>query len=137
MEEIKNRTLLLPKSDDEKTIIDFIDKNIVSSFVSKLQQLKLVSVLKDGVRDPRKYVEADKIAQFKASIEEFTTDAMKSGDFDKFRKLAVGAKTFNTLANVAISSFLLAGVLPKIQFWFREKLTKSKLDPGVKKYAQN
>ena len=137
MEEIKNQKLLLPKGNDEKSIIEFIDKNTTSSFVQKAQKLNLVSILKNGVRDPRKYVEVDKLAEFKSSIEEFATDAIKSGNFESFRKSALGAKTFNTLANVAISSFLLAGVLPKIQFLFREKMTKSKLDPGVKKYAEN
>lgn len=135
MKEIKEKRLLLPNGCDEKSIIDFIDNNPTSSFVKQASDLNLVSILKNNIRDPRKYVETDKIANLKNAIEEFSVDAFKSGSFDNFAKKALAAKSFNTLANVAISSFLLAGVLPKLQFLFRKKLTNSDLDPGVKQYA--
>ncbi len=137
MEELKNKTLLLPKENGEKAVIDFIDENISSSFVKQAQNLGLVSVLKENIRDPRKFVETDKIVDLKKSIEEFASDAIKSGDFEKFRKQALKAKSFNILANIALSSFLLAVILPKIQFWFRKIMTNSTIDPGIKKYVEN
>ena len=137
MKQIKNNTVILPKGNSEKEIIDFIDNNISSPFVKQAQNLGLVSILKENIRDPRKFVQTDKLAQLKASIEEFSKDALSSGDFEKFVRKAIKAKSFNILANVALSSFLLAGVLPKIQFWFRKKLTNSSIDPGVRRYVEN
>ncbi len=134
IKEIKENKLALPKGIDEKSIIDFIDQNPTSSFVKQAQKTNLVSMLKNNIRDPRKYVETGKLAEFKKAIEEFASDAVKSGSVEKFAKKALYAKSFNTIANVAISSFLLAGVLPKVQFLFRKVLTKSDLDPGVKQY---
>ncbi len=131
---IKENKLSLPKGIDEKSIINFIDENPTSTFVKEAQKLNLVSMLKNNIRDPRKYVETGKVAEFKQAIEEFVSDAAKSGSVEAFAKKALYAKSFNTIANVAISSFLLAGVLPKIQFLFRKVLTKSDLDPGVKQY---
>ena len=135
MQKIKNNSLKLPKGCDEKAIIDFIDLNTTSDFVAQAKQLGLVSILDNNIRDPRKLVQTDKIAQLKEAVEKFAKDSTKSGDFDSFVKKAIKAKGFNTLANVAISSFLLAGVLPKIQFWFRKKLTNSNIDPGIKQYT--
>ena len=135
MEKIKNKTLLMPKENNEKEIINFIDSNINSDFVQQAKKLNLVSILNENIRDPRKYVETDKIVNLKSAIEKFSKDALLSGDFEKFVKKAIKAKSFNILINVALSSFLLAGVLPKIQFWFRKKLTNSNIDPGISKYA--
>ena len=136
MQEIKNKTLKLPKENSEKAIIDFIDSNINSPFVKQTRNLGLVSVLKENVRDPRKFVQTDKVAQLKSAIEQFSKDALKSNDFEGFVKKAIKAKSFNIITNVALSSFLLAGVLPKIQFWFRKKLTNSSIDPGVRQYVK-
>ncbi len=135
MEQIKNNTIKLPKDSSEKEIINFIDSNINSAFVKQAQNLGLVSILKENVRDPRKFVQIDKVANLKSAIEQFASDALKSNDFEGFVKRAVKAKSFNILTNVALSSFLLAGVLPKIQFWFRKKLTNSNIDPGVRQYV--
>lgn len=135
MQKIKTGAVMLPKAADEKTIIDFIDSNINSDFVKQAEKLNLVSIIKNKFRDPRKYVNTDKIAEFKSAIEEFSKEASASGDFEGFLKKASRAKCFNIISNIAISSFLLAGVLPKIQFWFRKKMTNSNIDPGIRKYA--
>lgn len=136
LKEIKDKTLLLPKDNSEKAIVDFIDTNKDTTFVQQLKNLKLVSFLENGVRDPRKYVETSKIAEFKDSIQEFSSDAIKSGSIENFAKKALKAKSFNTLANVALSSFLLAIMLPKAQFLFRKLFTGSNLEPGIKDYAK-
>lgn len=136
IKEIKNQTLLLPKANNEKAIIDFIDNNPDCVFVEQIKNLKLISTLKDGLRDPRCYVETDKIAQFKNAVEEFGKSALKSDNVEQFAKKALRAKSFNTVANVAISSFLLAVMLPRVQFLFRKLITGSNLDPGIKNYAK-
>ena len=135
IQEIKNGSLRLPEGTSEKEIIDFIDNNINSTFVKQAQNLNIISVLKEGVRDPRKFVEIAEVKALKQEIEQFAKDALKSGNIEQFAKRALKAKTFNTLVNVGLSSFLLAGMLPKIQFMFRKILTGSNLDPGVKQYA--
>ena len=136
IKEIKNQTLLLPKANNEKAIIDFIDNNPDCVFVEQIKNLKLISTIKNGLRDPRCYVETDKIAQFKNAVEEFSKSALKSDNVEQFAKKALRAKSFNTVANVAISSFLLAVMLPRVQFLFRKLITGSNLDPGIKNYAK-
>lgn len=128
---IKNNSLKLPNATDEKTILNFVDNNAESMFVKQAKKLKLLSFLDNGVRDPRKFVDTDKIAQLKISIEEFANDALKSGNVEKFAKKALGAKSFNTLLNIGLSSVLLALVLPKLQFLFRKAITGSDADPAI------
>ena len=129
--EIKNRTLVLPNGFDEKSVLDFIDNNPTSTFVSQIKKLKLVNFLENNVRDPRKFVEIEKINDFRRAVDEFSCDALKSDSIQKYVKRALQAKSFNILANVIISSVLLAVVLPKLQFLFRKITTRSNLEPGI------
>ncbi len=131
LSEIKNNLLKLPEGIDGKTIIDFIDNNPSSAFVEQIKKLKLVTFLENNIRDPRKFVETDKINSFKNAVNEFIKDASGFGSIEKYAKKALVAKSFNTIANVAISSFLLAIMLPKLQFLFRKLITGSNLDPGI------
>lgn len=131
LDEIKAGALKLPCNSDEKSVLDFIDNNSNSVFVEQIKKLKLVSFLENNIRDPRRYVDIDKVNSFKDSISEFILDAKKSDSIEQYAKKALRAKSFNTIANVAISSFLLAIMLPKLQFLFRKLLTGSNLDPGL------
>ena len=80
---------------------------------------------------PRKFVDISKINDFKNTLEEFMSDAIKSSNVEKFAKNALRAKSFNTILNIATSSVLLALVLPKLQFLFRKLITGSELDPAI------
>ena len=88
-------------------------------------------MLDNGVRDPREYVDIKKLGKFRNDIEEFAKKALKTNDFNGYLKQARIAKSANILTNVALSSFLLAYVLPKAQFAFRKLITGSDLEPGL------
>ena len=130
--DVKSSNLNLPKGTSEKELINFVDTNSNSIFTKLAQKANIVTFLKSGVRDPREYVETEKLKELKSAIEEFSKDAIKSGNVEKFAKKALYAKSFNILANVGISSALLAVALPKMQFIFRKALTGSDLEPGIK-----
>lgn len=124
---IKNNTLKLPKED----IIEFLDKNPKEKFSQFAEKFCGVKYLGNGVRDPRAFVNEDKINNLKNEIEKFAKLANKSGDIDKFAKKALMVKSGNILANVALSSFLLAIALPKATFILRKKITGSDAEPGL------
>ena len=73
------------------------------------------------------------LRKFRKEFEAFITSAANSGNVEKFAQKAKYIKCANILANVGISSFLLAGVLPKAQYMFNKLVTGSYLDPGLKK----
>lgn len=119
----------LPKSQEE--VIDFIDNNPKSIFSKIAEQKGEVRFLKSGNRDPRCYVDTEKVFNLSKKMEEFGQNARLSGDVKKYAKKALGAKTANILANIAISSTLLAVCLPQLQFAVRKLFFKSDVDPGL------
>lgn len=128
---IKNKKLALPDAKSGKELLEFVDKNPDSLFVKYANKYKKVTMLENGVRDPRRYVNLDALKSFRDNIAEISQNALKSGDITKFMKKAKIMKGVNILANVGISSFLLAYGLPKTQFAFRKLITGSELEPGI------
>ena len=128
IESIKNKTLEIP---DNKNIIEFLDKNPDSPFAKLCENYCGVKYLKNRIRDPRSFVDTRKIIEFKNEIEKFTKQASNSQDINKFAKKALKVKSANILANIGISSFLLAIALPKLTFMLRKAVTGSEAEPGL------
>jgi len=129
---IKTDSLEMPKTANEKDILDFVDNNPSSIFSAQAKKLKIVYFLDDKIRDPRKFVDIQRMINLKNDIQEFAKDALESLDVEKFAKKAIKAKSFNTFLNISLSSVLLALVLPKLQFLFRRLITGSSLDPAIR-----
>lgn len=126
---IKKNKIELPKDN----IIEYLDKKPNSMFSKLCEKYCGVKYLKNGIRDPRYFVNEKKVETFRNEIESFAAQAKQSGDVDKFAKKALKIKSANILANVGISSFLLAVALPKLTFILRKKVTGSDADPGLVK----
>ncbi len=133
IEAIKENNFELPKSASAIDLFEFIDSKPNTLFSQMAQEMKKVSYLKSGFRDPRKYVDIKDLANFRNEIEKFVNMAKKSNNIEKFAQKAKYIKCANILANVGISSFLLAGVLPKLQYGFNKLVTGSYSDPGLRK----
>lgn len=129
---IKENKIELPKSNSPKDLMDFIDSKPNSLFSKFAQKMKKVSYLKSGIRDPRKFVDINDLSDFKIEFESFIDSARVSKNIEKFAKKAKYVKCANILANVGISSFLLAGVLPAATYKFIKLTTGSYSDPGLK-----
>lgn len=127
LNEIKNNTLDMPKGN----IIDFLDNKPDSKFSKLCEKYAGVKYLKNRIRDPREFVDENKISKFQQEIEKFASQSKESGNVEKFAKKALKVKSANILANVGISSFLLAVTLPKITFILRKKITGSDAEPGL------
>ena len=130
---IKNNKVELPKSNTEKDLIDFIDNNPQTLFSRFAQKTGKVSYLKSGYRDPRKFVDIKYLGKFRNEFENFITKAKQSKNIENFARKAKFVKSANILANVGISSFLLAGVLPAATYKFIKLTTGSYSDPGLRK----
>lgn len=128
---IKNNALNLPRVKTEKELLDFVDKNPKNLFVQYANKYKKIKLLENGVRDPRSYVDLKGLKEFRDNIAEISEKALKSNDVTKFMQKAKRLKGANILANVGISSFLLAYALPKTQFALRKLILKSELEPGI------
>jgi hypothetical protein len=125
----RSNKLELPKKEEE--VLDFLDNKPKSLFSKIVSQRGDVKYLKNGVRDPRAFVDTKKVLELSNKMDKFATDARLSGDVKKYAKKALKAKSANIMANIAISSTLLAVALPQAQFALRKALFKSDVDPGL------
>ncbi|MBR6301938.1 hypothetical protein IKR55_04280, partial [bacterium] len=132
VEAVKFGNFELPRSGSEKDILEFLDNNPKSLFSQFAAKLKKVSYLESGYRDPRKFVNIKDMANFREEFERFIDMAKKSVDPAKFANKAKCVKGANIMANIGISSFLLAFVLPKAQYAFNKLVTGSYTDPGLR-----
>ncbi len=127
LKDIENCKFKMPEGE----IIDFLDKNPNSKFAKLAEKYCGIKYLKTRIRDPRAFVDEDRVQKFKQEIEKFIKQAKESGNINKFAKKALMVKSANILANVGISSFLLAWALPKITFILRKKVTGTDAEPGL------
>ncbi len=134
--QIKEGKVDMPKSVNKKELLEFIDNNPNSIFSKSAQRLKIVSYLTDDgkefVRDPRKYVDLGRLEKLYNDFKSYIDKSVKSGNIERFAKKAKAVKCGNIIANVGISSFLLAVMLPKAQYQFNKFLTGSYSDPGLR-----
>ncbi len=137
LESIGDGSLELPKSDKPKDLIEFIDNNPSSKFTKFADKYGKIKMLNPELRDPRAYVDFKSLGEFRNSIENLSQMAknVEGADYVSkvrgYARFAKYVKTFTILANIGITSSLLAIGLPKLQFFIREKLTGSKLEPGI------
>lgn len=127
LKEIKEGSLNIPEGD----LIEYLDKNPESKISKLCEKYCGVKYLKNRVRDPREFVDEKRIEKFLDELRKFSKQASESGNVDKFAKKALKVKCANILANVGISSLLLAAVLPKVTFILRKKVTGSDAEPGL------
>lgn len=126
---VRANKLELPESMDK--VIDFLDTKPKSIFSRIVEQTGNVKYLKSGVRDPREFVDTEKIYKLSQQMDRFAQDARNSGNVSKYAKKALKAKAINIGANIIISSLLLAVALPQAQFAFRKLMFKSNVEPGL------
>jgi len=127
---VRSSKLVLPQKESE--VLDFIDNNPKSMLAKYSKKNKLIKFLDNGIRDPREFVDTKKVFELSESMKEFANNANKANKgISKYAKTAIKAKSFNILANVAISSALLAVALPQAQFVLRRAISGTNVDPGL------
>lgn len=129
MKAVQENIIEMPKKREK--IIEFLDKNPNSEFSKLCEEYCGVKYLKNRVRDPREFVDTKKIEDFIKELQKFANEVKTSKDVQKYSRKAIKIKSFNIMANVGISSFLLAVTLPKLIFFLREKITGYKAEPGL------
>ena len=130
LKDIAEDKLLLPKQGE--SVIDFIDNNPNSKFTKFAQKFSGVKFIKGTeIRDPRAYVDEKKVRKLSDSILDFAKSAKASGNIEKYAKKALWVKSGNIIANLGISSLLLAVGIPKAQFLLRKIISGTDIDPGL------
>lgn len=128
---VRSGNLNLPMKETE--VLDFIDNNPNSLLNKYAKQNKIVKFLPNKVRDPREYVDTKELFKLSESMKAFSEDFKLSGgkNLKKYANKAIKAKSFNVLANIAISCTLLAVGMPQAQYLLRRMISDSDVEPGL------
>lgn len=135
---VKEQMLHFP-AEGEKEIIKLIDKEVKSGELKNptLKAAKKVGLIEivEGIRHPYKLVDTKEIENLNKEIGKFVNAAAESAEPKKFINKAKNAKRGSILANIALCATATAYVVPKIQYWYREKYAKTAANPGIKNAA--
>lgn len=132
---------------NEKNIIDFVDKQVAESVknntfenvtLKTAQKLGMIDLI-EGVKNPLQFIDTGAIKGLNDSLVEFVEKALSKGSpekVEKFLKKALNTKRGSIVLNLAICSISTAFFLPKLQYLFREKFTKSSNLPSLASYEK-
>lgn len=132
-EQIKNGVELVTKEKAGQITESYVFKNAT---LREAQKLKLIELI-EGVKDPLKYIDADKLKNLNSSIKEYAEKALTKGtaeNIETFLKKSVFAKRGGIILNLAICSAFTGYIIPKVQYIFREKYTKTTHLPSLETY---
>lgn len=139
------KELLHFSGNDEASVLKFIDENIKNEVsdnrfknltLKAAQKIGMVDLI-EGVKNPLKFIDTDAIKGLNDSLAEFVEKALSKGnteEVEKFLKKALNTKRGSIALNLAICSISTAYFLPKLQYLFREKFTKSSNLPSLASY---
>ena len=154
LKQIRNNSLILPKTDKLPDMLEFIDnpennKTLFVQYAEKLEKIKLISDGSNGkIRDLRFFIEETKLADLRNNMKSFADEvkrAESSGlqgakiekSIKNILRKSKALKMFNILANVGISSYLLACALPNMQYALRRRFLGTEFEPGLIDTPQN
>lgn len=139
---VKSTVMHFASDKSEKGVVDFIDNQLKTAFSNgKFKNFTLEAArrtglidIKDGVRNPLKYVDTEALNGLHGNIKNFVEKAAKPELAENFVKKAKNIKRVAIVANMALCSLSLAYLLPKFQYFIREKITGTNEYPGLKAY---
>jgi hypothetical protein len=157
----KNQLLSFTDQKDELGVIKFIDKELADA--SKDPKLDKKDVLKNftlkmahkegsldiefdkslgkWIRHSKKYIDTDKLVALNDNMKNFLDKSfgedkkiIPAEKVDHILKKTKQAKALSIVGNIAICCVSLSFLLPKLQYFIREKRTKTSEAPGIKVY---
>ena len=126
--------------DNEKSIIEFIDKDLAKNggklaniTLQAAEKTGLVNIVK-GARNPLKYIETKELTALNLKIKDLVEVIGKKANPEDFIKKIKMVKRASIITNIAICSAAMAYGLPKLQYWFRAKVSSNTIAPGLTQY---
>ena len=124
----------------EKGIISLIDNNLAENAgkfknitLQAAEKLGIINVVQ-GERNPFRYIETDKITSLNKQLAEFVETLSNGKNAESLIKKAKWLKRGSIITNIAICSAALAYGLPKLQYFFRSKVSDNSVAPGLSQY---
>lgn len=134
----------------EKKVIDFIDEQLKTAVkvnqegnfvgfknatLEYARQLGLIDVV-GGKRSATKFINTEAVQSLNKNLKELAETVLAKGNVDKFVNQIKHTKYGAIVANLLLSGVITAYVVPKAQYWYREKFLKTTAAPGITSYGK-
>ena len=127
----------------ERGIITLIDNDLARNggkfsnvTLKAAQDLGFIHIV-NGERNPLKYIETKEVVSLNKQLKEFVGALAENKNAEKLISKVKFLKRSSVVANIAICSAALAIGLPKLQYFFRSKVSDNTVAPGLAQYYDN
>lgn len=128
------------KNVDKNTPKNNVFKNFTLQMAQKagLIDVEYDNSLKSWIRHSEKFIETDEVMDLNKNLKTYFKDCIKNAsNVEKVLAKTKTAKLVSIFGNIGICCVSLSYLLPKIQYFAREKMTQTKQAPGIKFCEEN
>ena len=131
-DEIKEFSKTFRENCDTKTLYEYIFKNQNNTVVEAAKKSGIISTIKTGQIDTRKYIDIKQMKELSESLQKFISLSTKSNNTKSYLNKIKAIKVGSTMLNIGICCLFLGYIVPKMMYEYRKKHQNGKNDFHVK-----
>ena len=131
-EEIKEFSKKFGKNCDTNALYEYILKNQNSIIVKAAKSSGIISTIKTGEIDTRKYIDIKQIQELSANLQKFISFSATSKNTKSYLNKIKALKVGSTIINIGICCTILGYIVPKMMYEYRQKQQNGRNDFHVR-----
>ncbi len=131
-EEVKEFSKRFGKNCDTNALYEYIFKNQNSTIVEAAKSSGIISIIKTGQIDTRKYIDIKQIQELAENLQKFISSSTTSNNTKSYLNKIKALKVGSTILNIGICCLFLGYIVPKMMYNYRQKHQNGKNDFHVK-----
>lgn len=131
-EEVKEFGKKFGKNCDTSALYEYIFKNQNNTVVEAAKKSGIISTIKTGKIDTRKYIDAKQIQKLTDDLQTFINSSKNAKDIKSYLNKIKALKVGSTILNIGICCFALGYIVPKMMYDYRQKHQDGNNDFHVK-----
>ena len=131
-DEIKEFSKKFGKNCDTNALYEYIFKNQNSTVVEAAKSSGIISTIKTGQIDTRKYIDVKKMQELAENLQKFISSSTNSNNTKSYLNKIKALKVGSTMLNIGVCCLFLGYVVPKMMYDYRKKHQNGKNDFHVK-----
>ena len=131
-DEIKEFSKKFGKNCDTNALYEYIFKNQNSTVVEAAKSSGIISTIKTGQIDTRKYIDVKRMQELAENLQKFISSSTNSNNTKSYLNKIKALKVGSTMLNIGVCCLFLGYVVPKMMYDYRKKHQNGKNDFHVK-----
>lgn len=131
-EEIKEFSKKFGKNYDKTALYEYIFKNPNNTVIEAAKKSGIISTIKDGKIDTRKYIDLKQLQKLTDDLQTFINSSKNTKDIKSYINKVKTLKVGSTILNIGICCLALGYIVPKFMYEYRQKHQNGNSDFHVK-----